>query len=172
MTEYCTVCFFWMCFFFHHGPTLCAAIKLCLTTLETQQKTNSTLLSPTLRLPGESVNPSPWNGPRKGHSPTSCTDTCQYPIHTRLLQVLASWILQTSGDRHYTAFLGSLLLCLHGDSGKGTFQNWTEMRNEWLTFKFWVLFWTICWVSPLLGGQRLIDSVEQMGLRTTRAGGE
>lgn len=124
-----------MCFFFHHSPTLCATIKLCLTALETQQITNSPLLSPTLWLPGKSVNPSRWNGPRKGHSPTSCTDMCQYPIHTRLLQVPASWILQTSGDRDYTAFLGSLLCCLYGDSGQGTFQKWTEMRNEWLTFK-------------------------------------
>lgn len=135
MTEYCTVCFLWICFFFHHGPTLCATIKLCLTTLETQQITNSTLLNPTLWLPRKSVNPSRWNGPQKGHSPTSCTDMCQYPIHSRLLQVLASWISQTSGDRDYTAFLGSLFHCLHDGSGKGTFQKWTGMRNEWLTFK-------------------------------------
>lgn len=134
-TEYCTACMLWLCLFFHQGPTLCATTKLCLTVLESQQITNSTQLIPHCGFLGSQWI-LPLEQPWKGHSPTSCTGRWQYPIHTTLLRVLATWILQTSGDRDYKAvFLGSLLHYLHGDSGKGTFQKRTEMRNEWLTFK-------------------------------------
>lgn len=73
-TENCTACLLWMCFSFHQGPTLCATIRVCLTALETQQITSSTLLNPTRWLAGKSVNPS--LGTALGRA------TVQPPTHT------------------------------------------------------------------------------------------
>lgn len=122
-------------FLFSSGSSIMCYNQTVFNSLGNTADNSSTLLSPTRWLPGKSLNPSleqPLEGPQSNLLHTQV----QYPIHTRLLQVLASWILQTPGDRDYnTLFLGSLLHCLYGDSGKGTFQKRTELRNEWLTFK-------------------------------------
>lgn len=102
----------WMRSFFNHGPTQCATIKLCLTALEPQQITKSTLLSPTLALPGKLVNPSRWNtlGRATVQPPALiCVSASSLQIApgSGQLDLASLWGLTQRLHRDYTAFLGS-----------------------------------------------------------------